>query len=215
MVFQRLLAASLAVSAAFATSAQPSRIRAKVHPSIPAFEFRAHTVPGDAENSSDIDRIEVWQAGWRIQKILFEEQDQPLVFGPAPNVSIKDVDCDGYKDLLVRQATGSHGDSWYYLYRFDRGRMRFIEYPSFISLPLSKVDCGRNRLFTYVNSGGAGCRYESGEYRWQKGKLVPVRIESQDDPGDGLTVIRTIRTWRNGKETVAKRNITGDDCHVE
>jgi hypothetical protein len=161
-----------------------------------------------------MDRITVRQHGRLVQSIPIDTDGVVIPYGPPiPMATLEDVDCDGYKDLLVLYSNDIHGNGFYLLYRYDRKRGRFVEYQEFANLALSKVECERNTVLTRENSGDAGCAYESGEYRWEKGELVPVRLESQHSP-DGSSYTRTIRTWRNGKETVEKRTITGDDCHA-
>jgi len=196
-------------------AAQSSSIDGIVHPSLPPFEFLVHyenTEGVFAEGFEGIDRIEVRSGGRHIQTIGFEGEDPPLItasWGEA--VSLQDVDCDGYKDLLVRANVGAHGDAWYHLYRFNPKRGAFEEYLEFSSLPFKSVDCSDKVVKTYVNSGAAGCAYESGTYRWVDGELLPVRIESQEAADRGFT--RTVRSWSDGKETVTKQSIGKGDCH--
>ena len=195
---------------------QSGRFVGIVHPSLPPFQFRVHVENNPdarAEGFVAIDRIEVRSAGRYLQTIRFEGEDIPTVQGPwAESVSLRDVDCDGYKDLLVRTSVGIHGDAWYHLYRFNQARRLFVAYPSFDILPLQKVDCRNKSITTYVNSGAAGCLYERGTYRWVSGELLPARIESQELADDG-GFTRVVRWWTNGKETVRKQRIDGDDCH--
>jgi hypothetical protein len=213
----RLSLLSLILSAAACVAAaQSSRFTGIVHPSVPPFEFLIHVGKnhGDLEEGFvAIDRIEIRSAGRLVQTIQFEGEDAPIVQAPWKEaVSLRDVDCDGYKDLLVRTTVGIHGDAWYHLYRFNPAQGKFVAYPRFSDLPLEKVDCRNKQITTYVNSGAAGCAYESGIYRWVNGELSPVRIETQEPTEDG-GFTRTVRSWPNGKETVHKQRVNGDDCH--
>ena len=125
---------------------------------------------------------------------------------------LKDVDCDGYKDLLVAKMVGRSGDSWYYLYRLSLKDWKFVEYAPFSQLAYGGVNCRTKIVSTYVNSGAAGCSYEAGQYRWIKGVLVPIRIESQDVSGDGF--VRTIRVYTDGKPSVVSElKFSIEDCH--
>jgi hypothetical protein len=196
-------------------TAQSNRFTGIVHPSLSPFEFRVHIddkKDGMTEGFRAIDSVEVRSAGRPVQTIRFAGEETPIFRGPWKEVvSLRDVDCDGYKDLLVQISVGIHGDAWYHLYRFNQARSLFVEYPRFSSLPLKKIDCRNKLVVTYVNSGAAGCAYESGTYRWVDGELLPVRIESQEIATDGFT--RVVSTWSNGKETIVKERVDGDDCH--
>jgi hypothetical protein len=197
---------------------QSTRFIATVHPNVPPFEFRVHVLKegeGLAEGAGLIDRIDIRSEGRNVQTIRFAGEDAPIVYAPEEAVSVKDVDCDGYKDLLVRITVGVHGDTWYHLFRFNRARGKFVAYPPFSKLPLQEVDCRSKTIKTYVNSGAAGCAYETGVYRWVNGSLSPSRIEEKTVAEDG-TVTRTTRSWPNGKETVRKEQFnlnTDDNCH--
>jgi len=197
-------------------TAQSNRFVGIVHPSLPDFEFRVHVndkKDGLTKGFQAIDRIEVRSAGRPVQTIRFAGEDTPTFRGPWKEaVSLQDVDCDGYKDLLVQISVGVHGDAWYHLYRFNQARGLFVEYPRFSSLPLEKIDCRNKLITTYVNSGAAGCVYESGTYRWVDGELLPVRIESQEIANDG-GFTRVVSSWSNGKDTILKQRVDGDDCH--
>jgi hypothetical protein len=211
----RLLPAIVFAIACVAT-AQSNRFAGIVHSSLPPFEFSVH-VDDKKDGSTDgfhaLDRIEVRSAERPVQTIQFVGEDTPTFRGPWKEaVSLQDVDCDGYKDLLVQMSVGIHGDAWYHLYRFNQARGQFVEYPRFSSLPLKKIDCRRKLITTYVNSGAAGCVYESGTYRWANGELLPMRIESQEI-ADDRGFMRTVSSWSHGKEAIRKRRIDGDDCH--
>jgi len=152
-----------------------------------------------------------------VQTIEFAAEDgKPVDFGPPESLAfLKDVDCDGYADLLVRSSVGVHGDAWYFLYRFDPVRRQFVAYPPFRKLSYKGTDCPAKVVRAYVNSGGAGCLYESATYQWVGHNIEPLRIEDQNDAGNG-NLVRTIHVWRDGKESV-ESTVTfkmDGDCHA-
>jgi hypothetical protein len=219
MLTRRRLLPLIVLAGACVASAQSIRFVGIVHPSLPAFEFRVHVdgkKDGVAEGFYAIDSIEVRSTERLVQTIRFMDKDTPInhtdtkIWGEP--VTLRDIDCDGYKDLLVRITVGIHGDAWYHLFRFNQARGLFVEYPRFSTLPFRNVDCRSKVVTTYVNSGGAGCFYESGAYRWAKGELLPVRIESQEAADSG-GFTRIVRSWSSGKETSLKQHIDGKDCH--
>lgn len=195
--------------------AQTKHFSGIVNPSLPRYAFVIHENGAASEDGpTEIQSIEVRSAGKLVQTIHYEnDDDAPIDFAPGDMVTLQDIECNGYKDLLVRRSVGVHGDAWYDLYRFDPTRRRFNLYAPFSDLPYVGVDCKTGVIHTYVNSGAAGCMYSSGEYRWIHHKLEPVRIEDQEG-GIGGTFTRKVTIWRAGKGTVlSQRSIPQDDCH--
>jgi hypothetical protein len=197
-------------------NAQVRRFSEVIQPSLPRFEFLVHESSSvEANEARRITSIEILSAGKHLQSFQFpDDDDAPIDFAPGAPVTFEDVNCDGYKDLLVRQLVGIHGDAWYSLYLFDQVKHRFVVYPPFRQLPYVSTDCRTGHIKTYLNSGAAGCVYEAGWYRWAGRELVPSRTESQDG-GDNGSFIRTIEVWRNGKESIVlETQVPIDDCHI-
>jgi hypothetical protein len=172
-------------------------------------------VDGSNENKSlYIDRVEIRQAGKLIQSIEYSEDDAPVLVYPKNALRLEDIDCDGNKDILIALTTGVHGDTWYDLYRYQPRTKSFVKYPPFADESFKSVDCRNRTIRTYVNSGAAGCEYTAGVYRWDKGELKSVRIESQEYYPDSKSFIRRIATFPN-REEEERRFIFGEsgDCH--
>jgi hypothetical protein len=130
---------------------------------------------------------------------------------------LQDVDCDGYKDLLISETPGIHGDAVMHLYRFDLAQQGFVEYPKFAKLfAFKSVDCRTKTIKTYSNDGDAGCAYSSGTYQWIHGELLPVRIEEQENlPLGSDRFVRFIHRWNGMKQLpTIKRLISDADCHT-
>ena len=180
-----------------------------VNASLPKYQIVVH----QDDAGTQISQIDIRSGGKLIQTIRYSDEDEaPVGFAPGPEVRLDDVDWDGYKDLLVAKMVGRSGDSWYYLYRFSLKERKFVEYAPFSELAYDGVNCHTKIVKTYVNSGAAGCSYEAGQYRWIKGILVPIRIESQDVSGDGFA--RTVRVYPGGElKVISERNLSFEDCH--
>jgi hypothetical protein len=206
--------APISLMMAITAGASTRELLGSVHRTLPPFRFTIYEV-GEGDGSKQITSIEIHSAERLVQTIRFDDDgNAPIDFAPGDPLTLQDVDCDGYKDLLVRNLVGVHGDAWYRLFRFDSSNRRFVEYGPFKDLAYKSVDCSTKLLKTYVNSGAAGCIYEAGWYHWVNQVLLPVRIESQDG-GDNGSFIRTIRLWRNGKEMVLSKNsVPVDNCHL-
>ena len=220
MIQRRLILVGMLGLACDYGLAQTRQFTGKVAESFKPFEFTLHITPPDrsrGEEAGAVDRIDVRSGGKAVQTIEFSEEDgKPVDFGPLESwVLLKDVDCDGYADLLVRSSVGLPGDAWYFLFRFDPGRRQFLPYPPFRKLSYKGTDCPAKVVRVSVNMGGAGCYYESATYHWVGHDLEPLRVEDQNDAGYG-NVVRTIRVWRDGKESV-ESTVTfklNGDCHV-
>lgn len=196
--------------------ASPKHYSGIVKSSLPRFDFAINEVDtGENNGGKRITSIEIRRSKELVQTIRFEDDENaPIDFAPGDLVTLEDVDCDGYKDLLVKNLVGVHGDAWYHLYRFDPPKGQFVEYVPFTELAYGGVNCHTKLVKTYVNSGAAGCIYEAGWYHWVNGELLPVRIESQDG-GENGSFQRTIKVWRKGKEIVlSTKSVSVDDCHA-
>ena len=196
--------------------ASPKHYSGIVRDSLPRFDFAINEVDtGENNGGKRITSIEIRSSKILVQTIRFDDaENAPIDFAPGDLVTLEDVDCDGYKDLLVRYLVGVHGDAWYHLYRYNPAKGQFVEYVPFTELAYSGVNCHTKLVKTYVNSGAAGCSYEAGWYHWVNGELSPVRIESQDGGEDG-SFRRTIKVWRNGKEVVlSTKSVSVNDCHA-
>ncbi|MCU1286811.1 MAG: hypothetical protein JWO13_3161 [Acidobacteriales bacterium] len=196
-------------------SAETQKLVQKIHPSIPPIQLHVHKfLAGEDGWFQSIDWVEIRSGARKLQTIRFQENERPTFHREQTDpVTFRDVDCDGYKDILIQKEMGIHGDTWYYLFRFNALSGKFVEYKQFVELPFVSVDCSSKVVKTYVNSGSAGCTYEDNQYKWVAGKLQLIRQELQDDANDQQSFIRTIRTWQNGRQEVRQKKIVGEDCH--
>src|SRR5205085_2827784 len=109
-------------------------------------------------------------------------------------VRFQDIDCDGYRDILIQKTIGTSANTWYYLFRFHLNTGRFVEYERFAKISFVSVNCKDKTVKAYAQQGQAGCAYESDGYQWVQGELKRIRRESQVyDDGE---FVRTIRTSR-------------------
>ena len=154
------------------------RLVGSVAKPLPVFEFKVQIHESDISEEgkgNPIEWIEILSGGKTVQTIRFiQGDDAPKDFGEMKEiVSLKDVDCDGYKDLLVRKSVGIAANAWYYLYRYQPSSHSFVLYPGFDELPFESVNCRMRRIYFHNNSGLAGCVYEDSSYQWVNGKLNP------------------------------------------
>lgn len=184
-----------------------------VHPSLAPFEIVVHSESMEANWFSRILSLEITTGGRHVQSIRYSGEEKPTVPVISEAVFLADVNCDGFKDLLVQYAVNNHGDAWYHLYLFEPSKGIFVSYPPFSKLPFKTVNCQSKIVRTYINEGAAGCIYTSADYRWSGKRLLPVRIETQilsDDTTEKF--IRTVESWRAGKRTVIKKTVSVA-CH--
>lgn len=197
------------------------RLAGSVAKSVPAFEFRVQIHGSDSSGEGEgnpIEWIEILSGGKTVQMIRFsQDDDAPTDFGEMKEiVSLKDVDCDGYKDLLVLKDVGYGGvNTWYFLFRYNVRSGKFERYTKFEELPFREVNCRTKLVQTHNREGWAGCLYEEGTYRWVNGKLDPVRLEVSDAGDDNNHVVREVYAWVKGKKRLqSRRSYPIDDCHA-
>ncbi|MGA9643206.1 MAG: hypothetical protein WBQ72_17550, partial [Terriglobales bacterium] len=211
---RRIVVLALIVLCAHVAPSQSVNLTGDVRSGVPHFQIHYTGAKDDANGFATIHSITIRQSGKTIQTIRFSGEDVPRVRDFRKAVQLRDINCDGYKDLLIEHLTGVHGDSWYHLYLFNRNSGMFVAYPQFSQLAFKQVDCRTREITTYVNSGQAGCAYESALYRWVNDSLTPVRIESQEASGEqNDTFTRTIQMWSGTKREVRKLRVPADDCH--
>lgn len=214
MLARRALLSVLITPLAFAAGENTFRVRGSVHPGVVPFEIVVHAESIEDNGFSAIRAIEITSAGKPVQSIRYPD-DKPIVPVISAAVSLTDVNCDGFKDLLVQSEVNVHGDAWYHLYLYEPSKGIFVLYPGFSKLPFQRVDCQSKIVKTHLNSGAAGCIYEDADYRWSGKRLIPIRIESQMSSDEAMeTFTRTVERWHAGKRTITKKTVSAENCHA-
>ncbi|MFC5861970.1 XAC2610-related protein [Acidicapsa dinghuensis] len=217
----RLWMAAVAVLAVLqgATPGNMREFSGRVGPEMPNWTFRSTfggSTAASEDQIGDLTRVDVLSGGQTLQSIEFSDDESPASFGPPEEqVELRDVDCDGYKDLLILKSVGYGGvNTWNYLYRYNVHSGKFERYPPFEEQPFVDVNCKTKTVHFYDRDGWAGCLYEEQYSRWVGGELKPARLVIQDPEGDDR-VMRTIYIWRGGKKVVlSKRSYPVKDCHA-
>jgi len=220
MLNEKKLLSVIMLSVSAAGFGQTETFVGSINPRLPAVTITTQYEKSrdvDVEMAKTISSIQIHFRNNIVQTIAYKQDDESQpVFHRYPNdhpVELKDVDCDGYKDLLVRLSEGIHGETWYHLYRYEPGKRSFVEYLKFTELPLVSVNYKSKTVKTSVNSGAAGCVYSAATYHWVRGELVPLRDEEQW-PGKDDNYTRIITDSTKGKAVVTQRNVSGKDCHI-
>ena len=189
------------------------RLSGSVHPGRAPFKIVVHAEPNGESGFNEILSVEITSGGRHVQSIVYKGEEKPTVSVLSQAVVLADINCDGFKDLLVQYQGNNHGNAWYHLYLFEPAKGIFVSYDPFSELPFRKANCHSKTITTYVNEGAAGCEYTSGEYRWSGKTLIPIRMETQANDGNTDEFIRTVETWMAGKRRVDTKKISGNDCH--
>lgn len=201
----------------FAVRTKPFQLRGRAHADLPVLTITAKTRPPQSEANGflEVTAITIREGDRVVQTISFRDELPTTREGLNP-ISFEDIDCDGYRDIVVTQTVGVHGDTWERLFRFDPTIKKFVEVKGFEQYPSPEADCKRKILHTYVESGAAGCIYERGTYHWVAGKLEPLEKESQEASTDGRDAfVRTVDRWREGHHSRRIIKIPVDDCHAD
>ena len=112
LVIAELVCASVAFS-------QTVSFQAKVSSNLPVFQIEYSGIKNEVTGFSAINSIAIRQNEKTVQTIHFSGDDVSNVRDLREAVQLRDINCDGYKDLLIEFLTGIHGDWWYHLYLFQ------------------------------------------------------------------------------------------------
>jgi hypothetical protein len=128
-------------------------------------------------------------------------RSEQFFFGP------QDVDCDGYRDLLLvtsKGAANAYAEYW----RFEP---KAGEYVALGKYPVFKVDQSRCVLSSYERGGYGGLVYEAKEYKVVDGKVTLMRSEKQE-LAKAPDVFRRTVSERSGKtlKVTSQQTLKGD-----
>ena len=203
--------------------AQTEHFTAQIDPKLPEFKFVVHEQnelgPGISmtQKVRQIMAIDIWIGDKHTDRINFG--GSPELLGNEPAVSFEDVNCDGYKDLLVHSQSTGYVDLTvrYVWYLYDSEAARFgprnfqkpIPFLRFVPKPT--INCEDKTVSGIVVEPKDECVYEKFTYHWVGDNLLPLQTENQKR--SGKSYVRTTEDWSSGKKTTQKQTIPADNCH--
>jgi hypothetical protein len=134
-------------------------------------------IPDSSENT--IARVELRYSGEATPfQTLVEGEDEPPYRG-ADFFLGRDLDNDGYTDLLLLSSWGATGNHFYNVWRWTPSQHRFVFDTTLSAIASPSPVTGRPCVQTHTNSGDAGMSYESATLCLENSEWNRVADESQ------------------------------------
>jgi hypothetical protein len=160
--------------------------------------------------ANTISRIELRRGSERTPfQTLTEGQMEPPYRG-AEFFAARDLDADGYLDLLLLSAWGVTGNTFYRVWRWNAAANRFVFDSTLSATAAPAPVAGRPCVTTRSTAGHAGRLYDAGTVCLERGRWIQVTGESQR--WDELTGahLRTVRERRGDSLAVTRVDTVRD-----
>lgn len=218
-----ILATTLLASSPMAAAQQHSArlevlgtFEGRVHPDLPTYEFhvwrsveetRADEDDGDAGRTRGwLERVEVVRStDDRVLQTL--SVDGTLPWEGADYLRLRDMNCDGYGDLLLMTRWGVTGNRSFGTWLFDPKAHGFSRHEGLSELTNPELDPETCTIRSHTVLGSAGLEYRRELHVWRDDELVPVRREVQDLDDEAGHLVRTVRERRDGRWVTIQREI--------
>lgn len=195
-------------------------IQARLHESMPEYRFVA---------TGMLQEPDEWIYGYVMGLNVYNENGESILSADFSEISddqvvgyyvynemmdtmglhVKDVNFDGYKDVIILNAFGgAHGNTWYDCWLWDMEASSFTESESFAEICNPALDPEKKCIYS---TGGSGAAFWGGSiYKFVDGEFVVTNDLYTD--WDGLEEKELI----NGKmEIVREVSFGGDDQIIE
>jgi hypothetical protein len=182
------------------------RYQCTLHTGGPVIE--AALIADSAENT--IARIELRHPGEsKPFQTLTEGQDESPYRG-ADFFAGRDLDNDGYLDLLLLNSWGATGNTFYQVWRWSAKQQRFAFDSTLSSISSPSPIAGRPCVRTHTNAGDAGLSYEAATLCLEDGHWVRVASESQHRDTHLNAYLRETRERRGNAMAVIRLDTIRD-----
>lgn len=183
-------------------------MRARIHPSLPAFEFTLVGEPtGGPSASIRVERIEIRRdsAAEPVQVIDGLATDTPMT-ADGPPLEVLDMNFDGYKDIRLVEFRSAGPNTAYLHWLFDPPSGRFLENPGLNDIPSAQFDAERREVRSDWRDGAA--RYGSSIFVFAEGRPVLVRKEEKTYQAPGTYLFEVKRLVDGVWRTVEQRRVS-------
>jgi hypothetical protein len=116
-----------------------------------------------------------------------------LIFNPRA-VETKDMNFDGYKDILIEYNDGSAGGQ-YYVWLYNPTTKKFVFNGDFSDLREPTPDSTQRTITSYIANGASGGSIYT--YCIKKNKLILLRSEETENNFENKRTIKTIKTFKD------------------
>ncbi len=156
------------------------------------------------DTSAQIESILVYQNGKQVQSLPVCTSEHVPNTPPLGSLNMADLNFDGYYDLLL-QTTKKNDNFNFCVWLYNPKTQRFDASSVLSSLVNPRPDAKEHTVSSFVNQGCQGGCHETKTYKWNKGQLQLIRIETQTQmqmapvSGPGCLYILTVQEEKKGK----------------
>jgi hypothetical protein len=170
--------------------------------------LRVDLVADPAANT--ISKIELRHGSERTPfQTLTEGQTEPPYRG-AEFFAARDLDADGYLDLLLLSAWGVTGNTFYRVWRWNAAANRFVFDSTLSATAAPEPVAGRPCVTTRSTAGHAGRVYDAATLCLERGRWIQVAGENQRWNERMRVYLRTIRERRRDSLAVTRVDTVRD-----
>ena len=173
-----------------------------IHPSLPAYTFRFVINPGFNKVGAKgaVSRIDITRAG---DSTICQTLKGFTTYHPFSeyDVEVKDLNFDGYQDLLLMYDNGS-GGSWSHVWLFNPRTAKFDYNAQLSEFGSLEPDSAKHSLRS-VSQNGACCGEET-ILGFERGKLVRLSVQTMQELDNREVFVRTIKFFQHNKLAATK-----------
>jgi hypothetical protein len=178
----------------------------EIHPDLPVYSFR---LIADA-TSNTIVRVEIsTEKDTPLQVLNIASIESP--YKGSKYFGIHDINFDGYQDIRLLAWWGVTGNQGYLYWVFDPQTGKFVEARELEELSNPVLHPETKTITTTSVGGMAGKIHFFNTYAFERGKLILIRMESQDWDEKKKRFVKTISERKNGKMVVISTEIVSDE----
>ena len=156
------------------------------------------------DNSAQIQSILVYQNGQQVQSLPVCTTEHVPNTPPLGSLNMADLNFDGYYDLLL-QTSKKDDNLNFCVFLYNPKTHRFDASPALSALVNPRPEPKDHTVTSFENQGCQGGCHQKKIYKWIKGNLQLVRVETQSlmqmaaVNGPGCLYILTVQELRKGK----------------
>lgn len=196
-----LFVLSLYAAASIAAQVQPNLV-----PGLPGIG-----VAYGLDSFARIESILVYQNGQQVQSLPICTAEHVPNTPPIGAINMADLNFDGYYDLLLQ--TNSKDDNLSFcVWLYNPSTHRFDDSPALSALVNPRPNPEDHTVTSFLNQGCQGGCHETRTFKWIKGQLHLVRVETQTQmqlapvSGPGCMYVLIVEEERKGKMVQVSRD---------
>lgn len=191
--------ASILLPLCFCAASIAAQVQPNLVPGLPGIGVAYGLDP-----SAQIESILVYQTGHQVQSLPVCKPEHVPNTPPVGTINMADLNFDGYYDLLL-QTNAKDDNLNFCVWVYNPATQRFDASPVLSGLVNPRPNPKDHTVTSFLNMGCQGGCHETRTFKWIKGELHLVRVETQSQmqlapvSGPGCLYILTVQEERKGK----------------